>query len=119
MRFRKGPMAFVLVCVLPFAHASTTMHGLPLLRQFGASQSPAGPTYTGVVVDRAGKPSGEGVMVFRSGVWDLLEASGEAPVYSIMPAHDGMLLCCNCRPGANFRLAALAVTDGLIGTTNR
>lgn len=95
MRFRKGLTALLLVCLLPFAHASTTLHGLPLLRQFGASQLPAAPTYPGVVVDRAGNlyaASGEGVMVFRSGVWQLLEASGEAPVYSIMLARDGSIV---------------------------
>lgn len=94
MWFRNGVMVFVLVCVLPFAHATTTMHGLPLLRQFAASQLPASPTYPGVVADRAGTlyaASGEGVMVFRSGVWELLEASGEAPVYSIMLARDGSI----------------------------
>ena len=94
MWFRSGLMALVLVCALPFAHATATIHGLPLLRQFGASQLPASPTYPGVVVDRAGNlyaGSGEGVMIFRSGVWELLEASGEAPVYSIMLARDGSI----------------------------
>lgn len=94
MWFRKGLMVFVLACLLPLAQATTTMHGLPLLRQFGASQLPAAPTYPGVVVDRTGNlyaASGEGVMIFRSGVWELLEASGEAPVYSIMLARDGSI----------------------------
>ncbi len=94
MGFRNGLMAFVLLCVMPFAHATTAMHGLPLLRQFGASQLPASPTYPSVVVARDGTlyaASGEGVMLFRSGVWELLEAAGEAPVYSIMLARDGSL----------------------------
>ena len=94
MGLRIGLMALVLVGALPFAHATATLHGLPLLRQFGASQLPAAPTYPGVVVDRTGNlyaASGEGVMIFRSGVWELLEAAGEAPVYSIMLARDGSL----------------------------
>lgn len=94
MWFRTGLMALVLAWALPFAQAAATMHGLPLLRQFGVSQLPASPTYPGVVVDRAGDlyaASGEGVMIFRSGVWELLEASGEAPVYSIMLARDGSI----------------------------
>ena len=94
MWFRNGLMVFVLVCMLPLAHATTAMHGLPLLRQFGASQLPASPTYPGVVVDRAGNlyaASGEGVMLYRSGVWELLAAAGQVPVYSIMLARDGSI----------------------------
>lgn len=94
MGFRHALMALLMWCVLPFAHATTAMHGLPLLRQFSANQLPASPTYPGVVVDRAGNlyaASGEGVMLYRSGVWELLAAAGEAPVYSIMLARDGSI----------------------------
>ncbi|WP_057634979.1 ligand-binding sensor domain-containing diguanylate cyclase [Stenotrophomonas humi] len=94
MGFRQVVTVLVLLCVLPFAHATGTMHGLPLLRQFDASQLPASPTYPGMAADRAGNlyaASGEGVMLFRSGVWELLEASGEFPVYSIMRARDGSI----------------------------
>ncbi|WP_269791438.1 ligand-binding sensor domain-containing diguanylate cyclase [Stenotrophomonas sp. Iso1] len=83
-----------LACLLPVAYAATAMHGVPLLRHFGANQLPAAPTYPDVVIDRGGNlyaASGEGVMIFRSGVWELLDAPGRAPVYSLLLARDGSI----------------------------
>lgn len=83
-----------LACLLSVAHAATAMHGLPLLRHFGASQLPAPPTYPDVVIDHDGNlyaGSGEGVMIFRSGVWELLDAPGKVQVYSLLLARDGSI----------------------------
>lgn len=86
--------ACALWLALQLAQAATAMHGLPLMRQFGAGDLPAAPFYSDIVVDAQGTlyaGSSEGVMVFRSGLWELFELPHRAAAYTLLAATDGRL----------------------------
>lgn len=94
MRCVVGLLAWAMLCLLPVAQATTPIQGWPLLHHYGANQLPAPPAYADVVVTSDGSlyaGSGEGVMLFRSGVWEVLEVAGSAPVYSLLLARDGSI----------------------------
>lgn len=83
-----------LVACLPAAPAPATVQGLPLMRHFGAADLPAAPSYSDIAVDADGTlyvGSSEGVMVLRSGVWDLFELPRAAPVFSLLMSADERL----------------------------
>jgi len=78
--------------LLQAAQAATAMHGLPLTRHFGVGELPAAPFYSDLVADARGTlyaGSREGVMVFRSGAWELFELPHRAPAYTLLAASDG------------------------------
>lgn len=80
--------------MLQVAQAGTAMHGLPLVRHFGVGDLPAAPFYSDIAVDTQGTlyvGSSEGVMVFRSGLWELFELPRRAPAYTLLAASDGKL----------------------------
>lgn len=80
--------------VLQVAQAGTAMRGLPLMRHFGVGDLPAAPFYSDIAVDTQGTlytGSSEGVMVFRSGHWELFELPRGAPAYTLLTASDGQL----------------------------
>lgn len=80
--------------MLQVAQASAAMHGLPLMRHFGVGDLPAAPFYSDIAVDTQGTlyaGSSEGVMVFRSGHWELFELPHRAPAYTLLAASDGRL----------------------------
>ncbi len=80
--------------VLPLTQAATAMHGLPLMRHFGVGDLPAAPFYSDIAVDAQGTlytGSSEGVMVFRSGLWELFELPHRAAAYTLLAAADGRL----------------------------
>lgn len=79
---------------LQVAQGAVAMHGLPLMRHFGAGDLPAAPFYSDIAVDAQGTlyaGSSEGVMVFRSGLWELFELPRRAAVYTLLAAADGRL----------------------------
>lgn len=80
--------------MLQVGQATPVMHGLPLMRHFGVGDLPAAPFYSDIVVDAQGTlyaGSSEGVMVFRSGHWELFELPRRAPAYTLLAASDGRL----------------------------
>lgn len=80
--------------MLQVAQASTAMHGLPLTQHFGVGDLPAAPFYSDIATDTQGTlyvGSREGVMVFRSGIWELFELPHRAPAYTLLAASDGRL----------------------------
>ena len=86
--------ALCLLLHLPphMAQATEAMHGLPLLRHFGIGDLPAAPFYSDIAVDAQGTlyaGSREGVMVFRSGLWELFELPHRAEVHTLLAASDG------------------------------
>ncbi len=86
--------ACALWLALQLAQAATAMHGLPLVRHFGVGDLPAAPFYSDIAVDAQGTlyaGSSEGVMVFRSGLWELFELPHRAAVYTLLAASDGRL----------------------------
>lgn len=82
------------------AQALATVHGLPLMQHFGASDLPAAPSYSDIAVDAQGTlytGSSEGVMVLRSGVWDLFELPRREAVFSLLASTDGRLYVAGTR----------------------
>jgi diguanylate cyclase (GGDEF)-like protein len=80
--------------MLQVAQAGTAIHGLPLVRHFGVGDLPAAPFYSDIAADARGTlyvGSSEGVMVFRSGLWELFELPRRAPAYTLLAASDGRL----------------------------
>lgn len=76
------------------AQATAAIHGLPLMRHFGVGDLPGAPTYSDIAVDTQGSlyvGSSEGVMVFRSGLWELFELPQRAAAYTLLAASDGRL----------------------------
>lgn len=90
----RWPVACGMWLLLQVAQAAAAMQGLPLMRHFGAGELPAAPFYSDVAIDAQGTlyaGSREGVMVFRSGQWELFELPRRASVYSMLGASDGRL----------------------------
>lgn len=78
--------------LLQAAQAAAAMHGLPLMRHFGAGDLPAAPFYSDIAVDAQGTlyaGSSEGVMVFHSGLWELFELPHRAATYTVLATSDG------------------------------
>ncbi|KAF1686308.1 hypothetical protein B1992_08785 [Pseudoxanthomonas broegbernensis] len=94
-RWRRLPWALFGLWLALQAHpAFPQAHGLPLMRHFAAGDLPAAPSYSDVVVDAQGTlyaGSKEGVMVLRSGTWELFELPRKAAVFSLLMATDGRL----------------------------
>ena len=85
--------ACIALCWLLLAvPAPAALQGLPQIRHYSADQLPAPPTYADLAVDAQGLlyvGSSEGVMVLRSGVWELFELPRRSAIYSLLAADDG------------------------------
>lgn len=71
-------------------HAQT-MHGLPLMKRFAADELPGAPDYVDIAIDVRGVlyvASGDGVMRFRGGGWDMLPLHDP---YALWMASDDVL----------------------------
>jgi len=74
---------------LPALAASARLDGLPLLQRFGQGQLPGAPSYSAAGVDSEGTlyvGSSDGVMVYRSGDWELVALPRRTGVYSLLVA---------------------------------
>lgn len=72
--------------------AAATFRGLPQVRHFTADVLQGAPPYSALAIDAAGllyAGSSEGVMVFRSGIWEHIELPGHAAVYTLLASRDG------------------------------
>lgn len=89
LAWRVGIALCWLLLALP---AAAALQGLPLIRHYGTDELPAAPSYSDLAVDAQGTlyaGSSEGVMVLRSGVWELFELPRRAAVFSLLAAAQG------------------------------
>ena len=106
------------LCAL-HAFASPSLQGLPLMRHYGAAELPAVPRYSNSAVDAEGTlyvGSGEGVMVLRSGAWDLFELPRKAGVYSLLAANRSVRARRSTRSPPVTRPATRPVSSHLVRT---
>jgi diguanylate cyclase (GGDEF)-like protein len=71
----------------PVAAAAARLGGLPLMQSFAPSELPGAPSYSSAGVDSEGTllvGSKDGVMVYRSGDWELIELPRRAAVFSLL-----------------------------------
>jgi len=82
----------VLLLTLLVLPAVAGVRGLPMIRHYSSDELPGAPSYSDLTVDAHGvlyAGSGEGVMVLRSGVWELFELPRRGAVYSLQAAPRG------------------------------
>lgn len=92
--WRRLLIACGLLLLIQVAQAGAVIQGVPLMRHFSVGELPAAPFYSDIAVDAQGTlyaGSSEGVMVYRSGLWELFELPRRVPVYTLLTAFDGRL----------------------------
>jgi len=73
---------------------ATRLPGLPLMRLFTSAELPGAPSYSSVAVDAEGTlfvGSHDGLMIYRSGTWELVTLPRRAAVYSLLATSDDRL----------------------------